>query len=212
MVFPRNQNHGSVGDRGPCILGAVIVNTGLGLEPAARDQPVLRGIDLHSLPVYLPSTDLEEQDTLSSVPVINAASARLSETAGPPALTQRPRLSLGTGAGSPPGALRHQCRFCPYATRHRGSLVLHERVHTGERPFRCHLCSRGFAHRSHVVRHLRTHTGERPFRCPLCPAAFSQRSNVKVHLRSHGLDVGSNRQTQPADTNGAAHQAPTLHL
>ncbi|KAH7973532.1 hypothetical protein HPB49_002123 [Dermacentor silvarum] len=173
---------------------------------------MLHGIDLHSLPVYLSSTDLEEQDTLSSVPVTNAMSARLSETAGPPALTQRPRLSLGGGEGLPPGILRHQCRFCPYASRHRGSLVLHERVHTGERPFRCHLCSRGFAHRSHVVRHLRTHTGERPFRCPLCPAAFSQRSNVKVHLRSHGLHAGGNRQSRPADTNGATQQAPTLHL
>ncbi|KAL1468211.1 hypothetical protein MTO96_041630, partial [Rhipicephalus appendiculatus] len=124
-------------------------------------------------------------------------------------LTPRPQLSLGASTGSPAEALRHQCRFCPYASRHRGSLVLHERVHTGERPFRCHLCSRGFAHRSHVVRHIRTHTGERPFRCPLCPAAFSQRSNVKVHLRSHGLQFGS---SQSADANGTAQQATTLRL
>nr|XP_037270210.1 zinc finger protein 205-like [Rhipicephalus microplus] len=109
----------------------------------------------------------------------------------PLASTKGPEQSLGPGTGSPAKALRHQCRFCPYATQHRGSLVLHERVHTGERPFRCHLCSRGFAHRSHLVCHYRTHTRERPYQCPLCPAAFSQRSNVKVHLRTHRLHVTS---------------------
>ncbi|KAL1480590.1 hypothetical protein MTO96_050904 [Rhipicephalus appendiculatus] len=117
---------------------------------------------------------------------------------------------MGASTGSPAEALRHQCRFCPYASRHRHSLVRHERVHTGERPFRCHLCSREFSNSSHMVRHMRTHTGERPFRCPLCPAAFTQRSNVKVHLRSqHGLHVGS---SQSAGVNGAAQQATTLRL
>ncbi|KAH7973530.1 hypothetical protein HPB49_002121 [Dermacentor silvarum] len=106
-------------------------------------------------------------------------------TTGPPASTQRPQLSLGGGAESPARPLQHQCRLCPYESKWRSSLVQHERVHTGERPFRCHLCNRGFVHRSHVVRHIRTHTGERPFQCPLCPATFAQRSNVKVHLRSH---------------------------
>lgn len=179
------------------------------MQPSLGDKPGTRGIGLRPLPVYLPAADLEELDVLSAVPVVNAVNARLSDTGGTLSLTQRPPLSLGAGTGSPAEALRHQCRFCPYASRHRGSLVLHERVHTGERPFRCHLCSRGFAHRSHVVRHIRTHTGERPFRCPLCPAAFSQRSNVKVHLRSHGLQTDSSR---PADVNGATGQETTLHL
>lgn len=181
------------------------------MEPSSRDQAGIQSICLRSVPVYIPSADLEEVDALSCIPPTVNGSERLSDTAGagPLALTPRPRLSLGANTGPSTGALRHQCRFCPYASRHRGSLVLHERVHTGERPFRCHLCSRGFAHRSHVVRHLRTHTGERPFRCPLCPAAFSQRSNVKVHLRSHGLHVGT---SQPADNNGATQQATTLSL
>ncbi|XP_075730336.1 uncharacterized protein LOC119163104 isoform X2 [Rhipicephalus microplus] len=164
----------------------------LSVEPSKKDKPVFRGINVRSRPVYLTSADLDELDMLSSVPVVSAGDSRLSETGIPLASTEGSELSLGPGTGSPAEALRHKCRFCPYASRHRGSLVLHERVHTGERPFRCHLCSRGFAHRSHVVRHIRTHTGERPFRCPLCPAAFSQRSNVKVHLRSHGLHVTSN--------------------
>ncbi|XP_075560256.1 uncharacterized protein LOC142592604 [Dermacentor variabilis] len=98
-----------------------------------------------------------------------------------------PRLSIGGGAELPAEASRYQCRLCPYASKWRSNLVLHERVHTGERPFRCHLCSRAFASHSDMVRHLRTHTGERPFRCPLCPATFTQRGNARAHhLRLHG--------------------------
>ncbi|XP_065302581.1 zinc finger protein 2-like [Dermacentor albipictus] len=127
---------------------------------------------------------------------------------GPPASTQMPRLTVGGGgAGSSARALRHQCRLCPYESRWRSSLVQHERVHTGERPFRCHLCNRGFVHRSHVVRHLRTHTGERPFRCPLCPATFAQRSNVKVHLRSHVPQDSGNHCAQGAKISRVMQQA-----
>ncbi|XP_065302542.1 uncharacterized protein [Dermacentor albipictus] len=106
----------------------------------------------------------------------------------PPASAQMPRLSMGGGARlQPVEASRYQCRLCPYASKWRSNLVLHERVHTGERPFRCHLCSRAFASHSDMVRHLRTHTGERPFQCPLCPATFTQRGNARAHhLRLHG--------------------------
>ncbi|KAL3189106.1 hypothetical protein MRX96_003243 [Rhipicephalus microplus] len=161
------------------------------MESSEKDKPFFRGINVRSRPLYFTSADLEERDMQSSVPVVRAGDSRLSETGIPLASTKGPEQSLGPGTGSPAKALRHQCRFCPYATQHRGSLVLHERVHTGERPFRCHLCSRGFAHRSHLVCHYRTHTRERPYQCPLCPAAFSQRSNVKVHLRTHRLHVTS---------------------
>ncbi|XP_077496112.1 uncharacterized protein LOC144107009 [Amblyomma americanum] len=154
-------------------------------------------LELCPVPAYLPPAGLEGEDILSSAAFIGTMSLNTSETAGPVPAKRRPQPC----SGSP--VLRHQCSFCPYASRHRASLVLHERVHTGERPFRCQLCSRGFAHRSHVVRHLRTHTGERPFRCPLCPAAFSQRSNVKVHLRSHAT-----RRPVGAGNTVATMQAP----
>ncbi|XP_075530060.1 uncharacterized protein LOC142563388 [Dermacentor variabilis] len=126
-----------------------------------------------------------------SAAVNNARAARPSET---------DYLQESTQTALPAGALRHRCIYCPYATRLRASLVVHERVHTGERPFRCHVCNRGFAHRSHVARHMRTHTGERPFSCPLCPAAFAQRSDVKVHMRTHNPHSGGRRrQARPAN-------------
>lgn len=156
------------------------------MPPVSR---AARRLGPEQVQVSSPFADLEERGF--SVDVNSAATERLFETDDLPASTQMPQ---------PAGALRYQCSYCPYATRQRASLVVHERVHTGERPFRCHVCNRGFAHRSHVARHMRTHTGERPYSCPLCPAAFAQRSDVKVHMRTHNPHGGGRRrQARPAN-------------
>ncbi|KAH8033486.1 hypothetical protein MRX96_003244 [Rhipicephalus microplus] len=111
----------------------------MSVESSKKDKPGFRGINVRSRHLYLTSAELEERDMQSSVPVVRSGDSRLSETGIPLASTKMSELSLGPGTGSPAKAQRHQCRFCPYATQHRGSLVLHERVHTDERPFRCHL-------------------------------------------------------------------------
>ncbi|KAL3189113.1 hypothetical protein MRX96_003249 [Rhipicephalus microplus] len=108
---------------------------GLSVESSKKNKPGFRGINVRSRPLYLTSANLEEREMQSSVSVVSAGDSRLSETGIPLASTKVYELSLGPGTGSPAKALRHQCRFCPYATQHRGSLVLHERVHMGEHPF-----------------------------------------------------------------------------
>ncbi|NWW19458.1 ZN629 protein, partial [Falcunculus frontatus] len=51
-------------------------------------------------------------------------------------------------------------------------LLLHQPIHTGERPFRCPDCGRGFKQNSHLITHRRIHTGERPYKCPECGKSF----------------------------------------
>ncbi|NXB78577.1 ZSC29 protein, partial [Donacobius atricapilla] len=53
------------------------------------------------------------------------------------------------------------------------SLLLHQRIHTEERPFHCLDGGKGFMHNSHLTTHRRIHTGERPYVCPQCGKSFS---------------------------------------
>ncbi|XP_070972042.1 uncharacterized protein [Oncorhynchus clarkii lewisi] len=72
--------------------------------------------------------------------------------------------------------------------RTRGDNVeveIHQRMHTGEKPFGCHLCRASFSDSSNLKRHQRVHTGEKPYSCPQCEKRFSRQHHMKMHLKVH---------------------------
>ncbi|XP_023655659.1 GDNF-inducible zinc finger protein 1 [Paramormyrops kingsleyae] len=83
------------------------------------------------------------------------------------------------------GADRHFCPICGKALSSKTALVLHERTHTGDRPYQCGDCGAKFSQSSALKTHRRTHTGEKPFSCDQCDARFTQNHMLAYHKRCH---------------------------
>ncbi|XP_065189979.1 zinc finger protein 583-like [Sycon ciliatum] len=78
-----------------------------------------------------------------------------------------------------------RCQFCQKEFKYVSHLRQHERVHTGDRPFKCDVCGKSFSHSGNLYPHQRTHTGERPHKCKTCCTSFLRSTHLRIHERIH---------------------------
>ncbi|KAF3429241.1 hypothetical protein E2986_00731 [Frieseomelitta varia] len=98
------------------------------------------------------------------------------------------REHLRTHAGTPQRQ-KKPCKYCPKEFFTNQQLLIHERVHTGERPVQCDLCPKSFLSSLALKKHRRVHTGEKPFECQYykytCQKKFAARETLNRHQRTH---------------------------
>ncbi|ELW62702.1 Zinc finger and SCAN domain-containing protein 5B [Tupaia chinensis] len=84
-----------------------------------------------------------------------------------------PRLTLYT------------CQVCAKAFHFKSELIIHQRTHTGETPFKCKSRGKGFLQPSDLRAHQQIHTGEKPYTCSICHKQFTHESTLHNHKRIH---------------------------
>ncbi|XP_061534917.1 zinc finger protein 665-like [Phycodurus eques] len=75
-----------------------------------------------------------------------------------------------------------ECVDCGRTYGRMTELRMHQRYHTGDKPYTCVSCNKNFVSKHKLMVHARIHTGERPYSCPHCAQTFRQSGDRNRHV------------------------------
>ncbi|XP_051778668.1 zinc finger protein 408 [Erpetoichthys calabaricus] len=77
------------------------------------------------------------------------------------------------------------CPICGKALRDPHTLRAHERLHSGDRPYKCDQCDKSYILASKLRRHQKSHLEDKPYKCSTCGSGYSSKQSLVRHQLSH---------------------------
>lgn len=98
-----------------------------------------------------------------------------------------------------------KCGYCDRTFKFLSQFIIHQRIHTGERPFKCSECDKGFSKNSNLNLHLKTHRKNNIYqKCHFCKSKCSC-SEYASHMKTHARELDQLYQNCKSDRRSTAN-------
>lgn len=95
------------------------------------------------------------------------------------------------------GKMVLKCGFCGQIVKFMSQFLIHQRIHTGERPFKCPECDKGFSKNSNLNLHLKTHRkNDIQEKCSTCHINVSC-AEYPSHMKLHAAEQEESKRGEP---------------